>query len=257
MAKVLSDFIPPTSANCGKKFSASNISATRTLAAPSKFNAGRQQASAISSPTAIDKDQQMSNKIAVQCSDNLHECVALPSGKRMSVDAAGREGYLVTNARSLKGEPAKGVKGSPSISAPAYSAPSYAAQLRALPEALNRQSAASALAADHTINTLPIAAAASLLRGLPIESEGNDMSTTTQLSAEDHAMFKRKLGLRMASLRTSADHGSDTASAELKALNTASRTVEITGTSWGFARSLAGLDARATIKKILDLGGPR
>ena len=83
------------------------------------------------------------------------------------------------------------------------------------------------------------------------------MTTTSQLSAADHNMFKRKLDIRMAGLRTSANHGNEAASVELKKLNHASNTVEVTGMSWGAAFTMAGLDARGTITTILNIGGAR
>ena len=195
----------------------------------------------------------MTLKIAAQVRDSLHHCVDATTGERMTVQDAQLAGYTIkgVNYPVSTAKPSR-----PTAVQPIRLPPTYAQQIRALPEALHRPAAAAALAADNNINTLSITAASSLLRGLPTESEGSsemsDATNATQLTAADHAMFKRKLDLRMSALRTSSQYDDGAASIELKKLNYASRTVEVTGISWGAALTMAGLDARGTITKILN-----
>ena len=89
----------------------------------------------------------------------------LPTGESVTTMEAIERGFKIEGAQPTS----RSV--STSISVPNFTAPSYAAQISALPEAINRQAAAAQLAADHTINSLPLKAAASLLRGLPTEGE--------------------------------------------------------------------------------------
>ena len=194
----------------------------------------------------------MTLKIAAQVRDSLHHCVDATTGERMTVAAAESRGYTI---KGVNYPVSTAAAARPTVVQPIRLPPTYAQQIRALPEGLHRPAAAAALAADNTINTLSITAASSLLRGLPTESEGTEMSDATnakQLTAADHAMFKRKLDLRMSALRTSSQYDDGAASVELKKLNYARRTVEVTGVSFGAAFTMAGLDARKTITKILN-----
>jgi len=172
----------------------------------------------------------------------------LPNGESVTTAAAIERGYSIQGA-----QPTRPTVSTP-ISVQPIRPPTYRQQLCALPEAINRQSAAVALAEGNTINTLPLSAAASLLRGLPIEGNDDAMTIAPQLSAADHEMFKRRLDIRMAGLRKSAEYGSEAASDELTKLNSASRIVQSTGVSWGAAFTMAGLEARSTIKTILEIG---
>ncbi|MEH2476193.1 hypothetical protein V1281_002637 [Nitrobacteraceae bacterium AZCC 2161] len=128
----------------------------------------------------------------------------------------------------------------------------YATAIEALPEAKARPAAASEIWASQTAQTMPVERAAAFLRGLPVETAPiAKAATTSTLTAQDNAMFKRKMELRINGLNMKADRGNPAARNEATKLGWAMRTRETTGCSFADAIQGAGLDARATITSIL------
>ena len=133
--------------------------------------------------------------------------------------------------------------------------PTYLQNIVALPEAVSRPAAAAALGAVYNHDTLSLTAAASLLRGLPIETlqDTNTMSAQHTLTAADYSNFQRKAELRCAGLTQSGNYGNEAARDEANRIRTGLHFVATTGVSYGAAFAAVGLDARATISKILGV----
>ena len=127
--------------------------------------------------------------------------------------------------------------------------------IAALPEAGSRPAAAAALGAAYNHDTLSLTAAASLLRGLPIETLQDTITMSAQhtLTAADYSNFQRKAELRCAGLTQSGNYGNKAARDEANRIRTGLHIVATTGVSYGAAFAAVGLDARATISKILGV----
>lgn len=174
-------------------------------------------------------------------------CV-LPDGSRQTIGQAESWGFTIVSPSAVASAP-------PTIAANLYAAPpTYLQTIAAMPEAASRPAAAAALGNAHDINTLSLTAAASLLRGLPIETsqDTNTMSDQHTLTAADYSNFQRKAELRCAGLTQSGYHGNEAARGEAKRIRSALHIVATTGVSYGAAFTAVGLDARATITAILS-----
>ena len=123
-----------------------------------------------------------------------------------------------------------------------------------LPEASGRRAAAERLAADNTSKTLTPADAASLLRGLPTESNttAKEADTTmTTLSSTDAERFRRLAEIRVATLSLNGARGNEKAKLESKKLAHALSHFDHGGIAFSEALEGVGLNVEDTIARIV------
>jgi hypothetical protein len=196
--------------------------------------------------------------------------VVLPDGREVNVARARALGFTIesfdshnTRVRAdRKAQAAATARGDAEDSRPAtpltkgQALIAYAQQIEALPEAKSRPAAASEIWAKQTVQSMPVERAAAFLRGLPVETAPvAKAATTSTLTAQDNARFKRLLEIRINGLNVKADRGNNPAARnEAKKLAWSLRTYEANGCSFAEAFSSNGLDARATISSILNMG---
>lgn len=196
--------------------------------------------------------------------------VVLPDGREVNVDRAKGLGFTIESfddhgARvraDRKAQAAAKARGDAEDSRPVppqskeEALIAYAQQIVALPEAKSRPAAAREIWAKQTMQTMPVERAAAFLRGLPAETAPvAQVAATSTLTAQDNARFKRLLEIRINGLNMKADRGNNPAARnEAKTLAWSLRTYEAGGCSFAEAFSSNGLDARATISSILNMG---
>ena len=187
--------------------------------------------------------------IAVQ--DSVDPSISTTEGgRRMTTERARNMGYTIVDASGAAVSKAK--------AAPAAETPrsgimkakiAYAQQIEALPEARNRPSAAAGLWSSHTIESMPLAKAASFLRGLPLESAPEPkVAAQSPIDPQLMAKFRRRLDVHVGGLRVRSDQASrDKAQKIQQAISIRDRT----GCSFGEAFTNVGLPARDLISYIL------
>ena len=179
--------------------------------------------------------------------------VILPDGSCETKVAAIEQGYAVgaTAAKAHRLSVVPGIAATP-MSIDAHSL--YRSSIMSLPEASGRRAAAERLAADNTSTTLSPADAASLLRGLPTETNTTkDTSMTTTLSTEGTQRFRRLADIRVAALNLNAARGNDKARVEARRLANAMALYDSGLVPLADALNNSGLEARDTIEKILNV----
>jgi hypothetical protein len=182
----------------------------------------------------------------------------LPDGHIVDINEVGARGFVLESWGDYDARRrVERATGKPAASKPVETKASalleYTQAIEALPEARSRPAAASEIWAKHTVQTMPVERAAAFLRGMPEETAPvAKAAATSTLTAQDNAMFKRKLEIRIVGLNMKADRGNNPAARnEATKLGWAMRTRETTGCSFAEAITGAGLDARATITSIL------
>lgn len=179
----------------------------------------------------------------------------LPGGDVVTVEAAREKGFTVSAAPSVTSAAARVPSLSRQTEAPAApKAMTFRELVAALPEAQDRPAAAYALADQNEHNPIQLSAVASLLRGLPLETDTMPDKSTPTITAADQAIFKRKAELRVAGLTLMGQHGNGAASTEARRIREGIALSERTGMSYGQSFATVGLDARVTITAIIAGG---
>ena len=188
----------------------------------------------------------MNDRVAVPLEGFPSVCT-LPNGSRLETALAIKRGYSIADRTKLGNTVPTVAKANTALSVRI----AYLTAIEALPEAASRPAAAAEIWSKHTMESMPPSRAASFLRGLPEETKPV-VAAPSRLTANDIAVFKRKVELRIVGLHMKADAGNNQpARVEARRLSEALATRERTGCSFGSAFTAAGLPARETIEQIL------